>query len=464
VKTPFPEVNTTMPTPPSNDTSPDLREFLALAEAQGHVTRITAPVSPRFELARRLHDAPDRILWFEQVEGAAVGAVGGVAGRRALLSAALGVEPTGLVPHIAAALASSEPAQVTAPDAPFRHETVDEPDLRRELPPVVFYPQGERAYLSAGIIAARSARHGMNYSFHRMMFLGENRLVVRVVPRHLKMILDEGQGTAQVAVLLGVHPALSVAAACSGAPDLDELALAGRLAGRPLPAVDLGGLQVPAGTEIVLEGRFTGELAEEGPFVDITGTLDGVRSQPVLEIQRLYRRPGAICPVIMPGGSEHRLLMGLPQEPRIWNTVQAAVPALRDLRLTRGGCSWLHAVVALEAPVAGQGKNAGLAALAAHPSLKRVVVVDSDVDPGDPDQVEWAIATRCQPDRDVVIVGHARGSSLDPSRDVEQGTTSKWIVDATRPTGGDPADFLRVEPPELDRNTLAHDGESNPSE
>jgi UbiD family decarboxylase len=447
---------------PSSTTGPDLREFLREAEERGHVTRVSDPVSPRFELARRLYDEPDRILLFERVQGTAVTAVGGIAGRRRWLAEALCVEPRGLVPRIASALASREPAADRdiaeepglAGQAPFLQERVDRPDLAQELPAVVFYPQGARAYLSAGIIAARSARHGMNYSFHRMMFLGGNRLVVRVVPRHLKMILDEGQGEARVAVLLGVHPALSVAAACSGAPDLDELALAGRLAGRPLPAVDLEGLQVPAGTEILLEGRFTGEQADEGPFVDITGTLDGIRSQPVLEIDRLYRRPDALCPVILPGGPEHRLLMGLPQEPRIWNTVQAAVPGVKDLRLTTGGCSWLHAVVAVDSRVAGQGKNAGLAALAAHPSLKRVVVVDTDVDPGDPEQVEWAIATRCQPDRDVVIVGHARGSSLDPSRDPERGTTAKWVVDATRPPGADPTEFLRVEPPAVEPHAV----------
>lgn len=427
----------------------DLRGFLALARGAGLVTDVPGPVRARYQIARHLYDRPDRVLVFESVEGCAVGAVGGVAGRRDLLGLAMGVAPGALVPHMAKALAGrGVPPGETSAAPGFAAHVVERPDLFQEVPPVVFYPQGERAYFSAGIIAARSARHGMNYSFHRMMFLGGNRLVVRVVPRHLKMILDEGSGQARVAVLLGVHPALSVAAACSGPPDLDELDLAGRLLGAPLPACDLEGLRVPAGTEIVLLGRFTGELAEEGPFVDITGTLDGLRQQPVLEIDRLYRREGALCPVILPGGSEHRLLMGLPQEPRIWNVVANAVPGLRGLALTSGGCAWLHAVVAIASRTPGEGKNAGLAALTGHPSLKRVVVVDDDIDPTDAEQVEWAIATRCQPDRDVIVVPGARGSSLDPSRDVATETTAKWIIDATRPVGADPAEFLRVAPPE----------------
>jgi len=423
-----------------------LRSFLDAQSAAGHVDTVTEAVSPDYEVARRLFEHEGRVQVLENV-GAGHGVVGNLASSRDLVADALGTDRAGLVAHIAGAMASTEPAtkQVDAGDL-FEREVRD-PDLWQELPPVRFYPQGERAYLTAGIIAARSARHGMNYSFHRMMFVEGNRLAVRVVPRHLRMILDEGSGGAEVAVLLGLHPAISVAAACSGAPDMDELALAGRLLGRPLPVCDVDGLTVPAEAELVLRGRFTGDVTEEGPFVDITGTLDGIRQQPALEIHRLLSRPKPLCTVILPGGLEHRLLMGLPQEPRIWNTVRAAVPALRDLALTAGGCAWLHAVVALGPHATGQAKNAGLAALAAHPSLKRVVVVDEDIDVNDAEMVEWAIATRVQADRDLVVVPGARGSSLDPCRDPETSTTAKWIIDATLPHGARAEEYLRVEPP-----------------
>lgn len=422
-----------------------LRGFLEDQETAGRVDRVTEPVSPDYEVARRLFDHEGRVQLLEQVDGHRV--VGNLASSRALVAAALSTDKPGLVGHIARAMASTDPATEPRGDAGFLAHQVDAPDLWRELAPVRFYPQGERAYLTAAIIAARSARHGMNYSFHRMMLVAGGRLAVRVVPRHLKMILDEGGGEAEVAVLLGLHPALSVAAACSGAPDMNELDLAGRLLGRPVPVFDLDGLTVPADAELVLRGRFTGELTEEGPFVDITGTLDGVRQQPALEIHRLYAVEDPLGTVILPGGREHRLLMGLPQEPRIWNTVQATVPALADLALSAGGCSWLHAVVALGAHAPGQAKNAGLAALAAHPSLKRVVVVDDDIDVTNAEQVEWAMATRVQADRDLVVVPGARGSSLDPTRDPETRTTAKWIIDATMPHGAAPEEFLRVEPP-----------------
>lgn len=435
-----------MSTDSNRGTGTSLRTFLAAQEAAGRVDTVTEAVSPDYEVARRLFDHEGRVQLLENV-GAGHRVVGNVASSRELVADGLGTDTPGLVAHIARAMASTDQGTERLDGGDFEVREVREPDLWQELAPVRFYPQGERAYLTAGIIAARSARHGMNYSFHRMMFVAGNKLAVRVVPRHLKMILDEGDGSAEVAVLLGLHPAISVAAACSGAPDLDELALAGRLLGRPLPVCDVDGLTVPAEAELVLRGRFTGEMTEEGPFVDITGTLDGTRQQPVLEIHRLLSRPDPLCTVILPGGMEHRLLMGLPQEPRIWNTVRAAVPALSNLALSAGGCSWLHAVVALAAHAPGQAKNAGLAALAAHPSLKRVVVVDDDIDVNDAEQVEWAIATRVQADRDIVVVPGARGSSLDPCRDPDTSTTAKWIIDATMPPGAHPEKYLRVEPP-----------------
>jgi UbiD family decarboxylase len=430
----------------NRDTGTSLRAFLSAQEAAGRVDTVTRPISPDYQVARRLFDHEGRVQLLENV-GAGHRVVGNVASSRDLVADGLGTDVPGLVAHIARALASTDPATERVDGGDFLEREVRQPDLWQELAPVRFYPQGDQAYLTAGIIAARSARHGMNYSFHRMMFVEGNRLAVRVVPRHLRMILDEDGGRAEVAVLLGLHPAISVAAACSGAPDLDELDLAGRLVGRPLPVCDVDGLTVPAEAELVLRGRFTGELTEEGPFVDITGTLDGIRQQPVLEIHRLLSRPDPFCAVILPGGMEHRLLMGLPQEPRIWNTVRAAVPALQSLALSAGGCSWLHAVLALGRHAPGQAMNAGLAALAAHPSLKRVVVVDEDIDVNDAVQVEWAIATRVQADRDVVVVPGARGSSLDPGRDPETSTTAKWIIDATMPPGADPEEYLRVEPP-----------------
>lgn len=112
------------------------------------------------------------------------------------------------------------------------------------------------------------------------------------------------------------------------------------------------------------------------------------------------------------------------------------MPEVVAVRLTQASGHWLHAVISIRKSHDGDPKNAIMAAFGAHPSLKHVVIVDDDIDVDDLGQVEWAIATRFQADRGLVVVYRARGSTLDPSS-VEDGMTSKVGIDATKPLGSD---------------------------
>jgi len=167
--------------------------------------------------------------------------------------------------------------------------------------------------------------------------------------------------------------------------------------------------------------------------VDITGTYDSVRMQPVIRFTGMYTRRDPIYHSILPGGNEHRVLMGVPYEPIIFRAVSSVTTA-KNVVLTTGGCGYFHAVVQVRKSTQGDAKNAILAALSAHTSLKHVVVVDEDIDPADPAEVEYAIATRVRGDRDIVVIPGARGSSLDPCR-MADGTNVKVGVDATMPLG-----------------------------
>lgn len=427
--------------------SPDLRSFLQQANNAGWVDDKHQPASVIYDISRQVFEAPARVQHFHQViDYPKTSVIANLVATRELLALGLGVDPQALNKRVTDALA--QPGQLrVVEDAPFLANRIDQPDIAKHVPVQRFYSQGERDYTTASIIIAYHPEHGLNLSYHRMMRLEKNRFAVRVVPRHLHQILALEDGRTEVLVATGLHPALGFAASLSFGPDFDELACAAGLLGQPLDVVKMGNLRVPAGAEMVWRARFTGELSEEGPFVDLTGTYDGLRQQPVLEIDTLWHRDDFIYQTILPGGVEHKLLMGMPQEPRMFRIVNNTVAGLKDLTLSEGGAGWLHAVLSIDQRAPGQGKNAGLAALAAHPSLKRAVVVDQDIDIRDPVAVEWAIATRVQPDRDLVIVSGAQGSSLDPSRDPQRETTSKWVIDATRPMDRDPAEFLRVEPP-----------------
>jgi UbiD family decarboxylase len=194
-------------------------------------------------------------------------------------------------------------------------------------------------------------------------------------------------------------------------------------------------LEVPKDCEIVLEGRITKEKRAEGPFLDITGTQDKVREQPVIEIKCVTHRKNPIYQTLLPGKREHRLLMGMPKEPTIYNEV-SKVCSCTNVNITPGGCSWLHAVVQIKKAHADDGRKAIDAAFRGHGSLKHCVVVDDDIDIYDPNDVEWAIATRFQADKNAVIEPNQPGSSLDPSGDLCEGKkaiTCKGGIDATIP-------------------------------
>jgi len=276
-------------------------------------------------------------------------------------------------------------------------------------------------------------------SIHRLQILDEKRLAIRLVPRHLyrlwQLAREEGVDL-DVAISIGVHPAVMLAASSTlpfGVCEFDvaNVLLDGRLRLVKGKYVDA---YAPADAEIVLEGKLSAtKEVLEGPLVDITGTYDVQRMQPVIEVVNVMRRGDYIYQALLPSGAEHRLLMGLPREALIYEAVSRVVPKVHAVNLSVGGGGWLHAIIAIEKQMDGDAKNALLAALAAHPSLKHAVVVDSDIDVFNISDVEWAIATRFQADEDLILVKNARGSTLDSSADQETGMTTKMGIDATRP-------------------------------
>jgi 2,5-furandicarboxylate decarboxylase 1 len=403
-------------------------------------------ISTRLEVAEHLkrHEGPVLFKRVRDYPGWRI--IGNVCTSREVFAEALGVPSDRLLDTLAESMGQPTSYRIVE-EAPFLRNKVSKPDVIKHLPLTVYYPENERHYASATVFLVRDPDTGrQNASFHRMMYLGKNRFAIRLVPRDLFNIYKKNQQNGkdtEVVVISGVHPMMSLAAATSY-PGLNELELANNLLGGGLECVKIWDIDVPIDAEVVMAGRIRhDETEEEGPFVDITGTWDKIRQEPVFEVEKLYYQDDPVWQVILPGWTEHRLLMGMTQEPRILNIVRNAVPSVKDVVLTRGGAGWLHAVVSIRKRYEGEGKNAGLAALAAHPSLKRVIVVDDDVDVRDSEGVEWALATRLRPEEGIVFVKGARSSSLDPSS-AGSGVSTKWIVDATVPLDRDRRDFERV--------------------
>lgn len=400
-----------------------MREFLKRLEEKGEVERIERRVSRRFE-ASAIAKRSEKTVFFEDLEGKK--AVSNLLNKKEKLALALGIPPENLTRY----LASPGRGEVRiVEDSPTRERR----GSLKDIPALVHYEKDPGYYITAGVLVA-SYENELNASIHRILILDDRRMVARLVPpRHTYLMhqkASENGDPLPIAVAIGVSPAVLLAAS-SRVPQNEEFRYASWLSGGELELWEAeNGVPVPH-AEYVIEGYIhPEERAPEGPFVDITGTYDRVRYEPVIYVERVWMREDPIYHALIPASGEHFVLMGTPYEPMIYSRVSENVEVL-DVHLTPGGCSYLHCVVKIRKRTEGDAKNAGIAALSAHPSLKHVVIVDEDIDIYDPRDVEYAIATRVRGDKDIVLIPGSRGSSLDPMAD-EEGRTTKMIIDATK--------------------------------
>lgn len=431
-----------------------LGNFLRQMEKEKQVLHVKEEVSTRFEVSHVLKDCDDNgpVLMFDKIDGHTTKVVGNVCGTRKRLCRALNVGEGGLYEKLMEAWRPSGRTKV-ANDGPVKEVLEKTVDLSK-VPFLTHFEKDAGPYATSGVIHAKSPDGRVeNVSVHRLQILDKTHFAIRLVPRHLFNLWNMAKAAGRdldVAISIGMHPAVLLAASSPVAFGVCEFDVANALMGGDLRLVDCEHVDAhaPAEAELVLEGRIsTTKEVVEGPFVDVTGTYDIQRKQPVVEVVGIMRREEYVYEALLPSGAEHRLLMGLPHEVLIWDSVTKVVPKIGAVNLSVGGCGWLHAVIAVEKQVDGDGKNALLAAFAAHPSLKHAVVVDTDIDVFDACDVEWAIATRFQAGEDLVLVPNARGSTLDCSANQETGLTTKVGVDATRPLGKPREKFDRARIP-----------------
>ena len=369
---------------------------------------------------------------------------------RERLCAAIGISPEEYIDTLAWAMKNPKSPEIVDSSSAECFENIQTTVDLEAIPIPHHWPQDRGRYSSASVIIAQY--NGIrNMSFHRQLLRDKNHTVVRLVPRHLRTMMTTARAngdTVDVAVVNAPDPVVLLAAAMSFDENIDELTIAAalheKLYQKPLRLTKMpNGIEVPASAEYVFWGKITLENDDEGPYVDITGTVDDVRQEPVIEFDGLVHRNDPIFHALIPGEAEHKTLMGLPRSPTIKDAVSKVCEGL-DVHMTEGGWGWLAAVVKIRKKNADDGIKAIEAALAGHRSMKMVTVVDEDIDIGNPVRVEWAMVTRWQPDKDTIILSNQKGSSLDPSRNAD-GTTSKVGFDATIAFGVDKSGYMSVQ-------------------
>jgi 2,5-furandicarboxylate decarboxylase 1 len=419
----------------------DLRSFLGTAkrdQAQDFLV-VSREVDPAYEITAitvKLEQEAKRrpILLFEKVKGSKFPVITNLHASRSRLALAINAKPEEMQKAYLGAMEKPMAPKIVS-KAPVKDVVLSADKVNLyDLPQIVHHEGDAGPYITAAISFAKDpAGDTWNCAYNRLMIKARDTTSIHLtLAKHLWEFqrVAEAQGKPlPVAFAIGVHPAIALGCLAIGSIDEDERAIMGGLLGEPLELVkcETSDLLIPAHAEMILEGEILPhERTPEGPFGEFTGYSLGERQREVLKVRAITHRRDAIFQDITVGHLDHLMLSTTPIEANLYRAVRAMVPTVKSVRVPAPFTCY----VSIGQRISGQAKNAILAVLGADLYMKRVVVVDHDVDIFNDRQMSWAIATRCQPDRDIVIITNTRGSDLDPSTR-EDGNTSKWGVDAT---------------------------------
>ncbi|NWF97173.1 MAG: UbiD family decarboxylase [Candidatus Thorarchaeota archaeon] len=410
---------------------------------------IKTPVSKNLEIAGILKALEPTPVLLESVKEAGFRVAGNLFCSKAQIADYFGIEIPDLIPTLSNAIEKRSPPELVK-DAPCQEVVRQRVDLD-ELPILRHNVVDGGPYISSAVVVSSDPEYGQNLDFHRAMQIDKTRMSTRIVSgRDFHKFLQRA-GELDVAYCVGNTPEVLVAAATSVETGIDELEIANALRPIRVTKAKTVDLRIPADCEFVLEGRvFLQEKHSEGPFIDLTETVDLVRQEPVFEVRKITHRKTAVWQALLPGRLEHKLLMGMPREPTIFRKIRERGVDVLDVSLTPGGASWLHVAVKIRKKNEDDGLRAIEAAFSGHSSAKHIWVYDDDIDIYDEEEREWAMATRFQADVDLLIKDREPGSSLDPSADPGTKMTTKVGFDCTKVLDSKGKGFGKAEFPKVD--------------
>ncbi|HEX9433567.1 MAG TPA: UbiD family decarboxylase [Burkholderiales bacterium] len=368
-----------------------------------------------------VHEGNAKAVWFSRAGGAELAA--NVAASRSRLALAFATTPDRLLAEVLARLGRAQ-SIVDVQQAPAQEVVERDPDLTA-LPVHLQHGYDGAPYISASMDFTRDANR-TNVGIRRLMLRGRREAGVDLnAPSDLRAIYQAAVGRGErlpIAFVVGSHPIDHVAAAMR-LPG-DELALMAALRGAPLPVVKCltNELRVPADAEYVLEGYLDerGYVEAEGPYGEFLGYYGGVKTNPVFHLTAITHRKDAIFQAATISGralsrTDTAQLNALRAEVSVWRALETAVREVLAVYATPSSGGAFNVRVALRQRVPGEVRNAIGAVFACLVNVKHVFVVDPDVDVFSDEQMDWALATRFQAARDLVVGGGFRAMPLDPS-------------------------------------------------
>ena len=427
------------------------RNYLEGLDEKGLLKKVDVEVSKKLEISGILKEMEPTPVMFNNVKESDFRVVGNTFCTKDVIASYFNVTPSDLIPMLSRAiLESSEPEVIK--NAPCQE--IIEPNVDLDKIPILHHCDRDGGnYISSAVVVTKDPDYGQNLDFHRAMQFSKNKFATRIVRGRNFHTFLEKNGEVDVAFCIGNTPNVMIAGATSVEIGFDELKIANALEPLNLVKAHSVDLLIPAEAEFILEGKvILKEKHAEGPFIDLTETYDTIREEPVFEVIKITHRKDAIWQALLPGALEHKILMGMPREPTIFNKVNESGVKCLDVNVNPGGCSWLHAIVQIDKVSEDDGKNAIYGAFAGHGSCKHIFIVDKDINIYDPLSVEWAMATRFQGDTRMIIKDKEPGSSLDPSAEPGTKLTTKIGFDLTKPLIPQGKSFEIADFPKVDLN------------
>ena len=436
----------------------DLRSYISQIKKINELKTVKTNVSTKFEIAgiTAKVDGSHAVL-FEKIKESDFRLIANLVGTRKRFGIAVGGNQSNIHEKVISAIKKAKKPKII----PLGKFMENKSKNILSMPIVTHFQKESGPFITSSVVYSKNPETGkQNSSFHRMMPIDKTHLSIRMVEgRHThRAFIDakEHGEDLKIAITVGVHPAISIAGAYQADWGKDEIDIANSLLGGKLTLAKLpfSGLNVPSGAEIVMEGKILQDKTHPEWMVEMLQTYDHKRSQPVFEIENLFFRNNPIFHDVLSGYSEHRLLMGMPIESKLNGELKKSFSQTKQVSLTNGGCNWLHAVVQIKKKNDSDPKKIIKKTFESHRSLKQVTVIDDDIDPNNAESIEYAMATRFQADKDLVILKNVRGSSLDPSSNQQKLQTAKMGIDATRSLSKRPEGFELAKIPKIDKIRL----------
>jgi 2,5-furandicarboxylate decarboxylase 1 len=395
--------------------------------------------------------------------------IGNVVSSRSRIARAFGVAPAQLAAEIARRLANKqEIVEVTRAEAPAQQIVLTGADADLTALPVhLQHGLDGGPYISASIDYTRDPKTGWtNVGIRRLMLRGRQETGVDLVsPSDLRALYEASAAEGKplpVSFVVGAHPSDFIAAMMR--MPVDELGIVASLRDEPLSVVKCvtNDIRVPADAEMVLEGYFDarGHVESEGPYGEFLGYYGAVKKNPVFHLTAITRRRDALFQTATIGGramarTDTAVLTSVRTEVIIWRALEVAVREPVAVHATASSGGNFNVRVVLRQRVPGEARNAITACMSALVNVKNVFVVDPDIDITSDEQMDWAMATRFQPDRDLIVVPGMRTLPLDPSI-ISGRVGAKAGFDLTWPFGtGNRLETKVPEPPRFEGKRFA---------